>query len=261
MKTPFVLAQISDCHLLHDSDGRHCGANVLQNLAHVLNDIEQNVKPDCIVFTGDLTQDHSETSYQHFADAIKQSKISAPVYYLAGNHDEPALLTHYLSGSRFNADKVFTHDLWQIILLNSKSKTPSGYISKKTLHWLHNIIDPTKFQIIMMHHHPIDVGYFIDKHGLINKDEFWQNVARHETIKAIACGHVHQGRTLLFEKALNPMPVYTCPATSIQFDPQSETVSCNGQGPGFRLFTLKPNGEIKSRLRFCNNELTKEENA
>eukprot|EP00487_Bulimina_marginata_P011715 TRINITY_DN7494_c0_g1_i1.p1 TRINITY_DN7494_c0_g1~~TRINITY_DN7494_c0_g1_i1.p1 ORF type:complete len:123 (-),score=17.12 TRINITY_DN7494_c0_g1_i1:69-437(-) len=91
-KQAFVLAQIIDSHLFADRQGLHHGHNVYDNLIKVLNDIASNPAIDCMVFTGDLTQDHSEQSYQNFANAVQQSQIKIPIYYVAGNHDEPVLL-------------------------------------------------------------------------------------------------------------------------------------------------------------------------
>ncbi len=80
----FVVAQFSDCHLFADKQATHFGANVWQNLTKVLADISQRKNIDCVVFTGDLTQDHSELSYQHFVQAIEQAKLSVQVHFFSG---------------------------------------------------------------------------------------------------------------------------------------------------------------------------------
>lgn len=254
MNKPFVVAQITDSHLFASDKGFHCGVNVYHNLNKVLKDIYDNTQVDCIVFTGDLTQDHTNSSYQLFVDAVLQNHIKVPIYYLAGNHDNEEILNQYLSNDPFNSNKLISNEHWQIILLNSKSETPSGFITRESFKWLGSIIDPNKQQLLMMHHHPIDVGYFIDKHGLINKDELWSMIAKYPSIKGIACGHVHQGLTLLPEHSLKTVPVYSCPATSIQFDPKCVTASSNGQGAGYRLFSLTQNGTINSQLHFLKDQ-------
>jgi Icc protein len=55
-----TLVQISDSHLFSEQDGLHHGHNVLANLKSILLNIRQNPAINYIVFTGDLTQDHSE---------------------------------------------------------------------------------------------------------------------------------------------------------------------------------------------------------
>jgi Icc protein len=176
--------------------------------------------------------------------------ITTPFYYLAGNHDEHELLDKYLSVPPFSNKKMITHDYWQIALLNSKSESPKGFVSEGELSALENNIDNTKHQLIMMHHHPLDVGYFIDRHGLTNQTKFWQTITKQQTVKAIACGHVHQEMTIYSHPQDKGIPLYTCPATSIQFDPSKDSGSSNEQGGGFRLFSLFANGEIETQCHF-----------
>jgi Icc protein len=266
-----TIAQISDCHLFADINGLHHGVNVYKNLQQVLRHISQNTTIENIVFTGDLTQDHTEASYQNFVTAIKNEKINIPVYYLAGNHDEVSLLNKYLVGEPFRKDKAINTKHWQIQLLHSKSNTPSGIVEDENINTVINAIEPDKHQFIMMHHHPIDVGYFIDKHGLINKEAFWSKVKTISKLAAIACGHVHRASKIAKNETNiegseiegcssknigrptveQCVDVYTCPATSIQFDPQADTVEALDKGPGYRLFYLGTNGTLSSEPIWC----------
>ena len=252
-----VVAQFSDSHLFADINEHHHDANVYKNLQQVLASLANNEQIDVIVFTGDLTQDHSQDSYQNFAILVKQANLNIPVFYLAGNHDEPALLNQYLVEPTFNSSKCINAKYWQIQLIDSKSDTPAGYVNQSELSQLKNRIEENKFQLLMMHHHPVDVGYFIDRHGLTNQDEFWHGInALNQqgcNIQAISCGHVHRAMTLNkktkhIEQSLD---VYTCPATSIAFDPQKETVSSLGVVPSYRLFYLCDDGTINSEVCDC----------
>ena len=242
----FVVAQFTDSHLFSDKSGKHFDANVWQNLTIVLTDIAKRDNIDCVVFTGDLTQDHSELSYQHFADAVKKAQLKMPVHFLAGNHDDRELLTKYLLAPIFQDSKTIDNDSWQIQLLDSKSDTPSGLISQSNLHAFSQQIDNKKFQLLMMHHHPIDVGYYIDKHGLLEQDSFWRTIAQlneaNMNIKAIACGHVHRA---IQSTKLN-VDVYTCPATSVQFGDTKETIG--SILPSYRLFYLESDGTLSSNI-------------
>jgi len=245
-----TLAQISDSHLFADRNGMHHQANVYQNLKNVLLAIKQQPAIDAIIFTGDLTQDHTQASYQHFAQAFEECKISTPVYYVAGNHDDPVLLKRYLSQRPFYPDSVIESDYWQVLLLESKSATPAGVISKAQCKIAGSALDATKSQLVLMHHHAVDAGFFIDKHGLINKAEFQQFLTAYPSIKAIGCGHIHQALTLLVKLPQRTLNLYTCPATSIQFDTNAETAKSNGQAPGYRTFTLAANAQITTKVFF-----------
>ena len=243
--SPLCIAQMSDSHLFADKNGLHCGVNVYQNLLTVLADIATREHIDYVVFTGDLSQDHTACSYENFANAVYNADINIPVLYLAGNHDEHALLDKYLVNLPFSSAKSIENDFWQVQLINSKSDTPAGYVQLEQLNKLDAI---EKHQLLFMHHHPVDVGYFIDRHGLENKDEFWQVIANATTIKGIACGHVHSaGEYAAYSQQRDQsVPVFTCPATSIQFDPNIDGVSALPVGPGYRLFNLFADGTLQS---------------
>ncbi|MCW8834154.1 MAG: metallophosphoesterase [Colwellia sp.] len=251
---PLVIAQFSDSHLFADPQGLHHGSNVFLHLQQVLADIAKRADIDLVVFSGDLSQDHSEQSYQNFARAVSQAKLGVRVYYLAGNHDEQALLTKHLNQAEFCQDKTITANAWQLHLLDSKSGTPAGFVRQEELSSLKAKLDKDKFHLLVMHHHPVDVGYFIDRHGLTNQVDFWQaiNEMQHSSIKieAIACGHVH--RAIVLPKQALPskqsVDVYTCPATSIAFDPSKESVSSLNLTPSYRLFYLYQDGHINSEI-------------
>ena len=249
-KKQLTLAQISDSHLFSNSNGRHHDANVYQNLKRVLNAIKVQPLVDAIIFTGDLTQDHTPASYGLFVHAFTECEITVPVYYVAGNHDEPTLLKHYLSSAPFCQDKIIENERWQVLLLESKSATPAGVISKAQRDNAASVIDPTKAQLLLMHHHAVDAGFFIDKHGLINKAEFSQFLTAFPSIKALGCGHIHQALTLSVILPQRQLNLYSCPATSIQFDVNAETAKSNGQPPGYRLFTLADNKTITTKVFF-----------
>lgn len=250
MLAEITIAQISDSHLFADKQARHCHANVYQNLVDVLSDIKQKSVADIIVFTGDLTQDHSRQSYMNFAQAVEQVDIAIPLYYLAGNHDEPELLTQSLSKAPFRKEKIIALASWQVFLLSTKSDTPAGKVCPHQLDDFSQQVDLKKSQLVFMHHHPKSVGYFIDRHGLLNKNDFYLFLESNAGIKGVACGHVHQALTMPISLKERDIPLFTCPATSIQFDPNSPTIRSNGQSAGYRLFTLSSEQQLKSEAIF-----------
>ncbi|KGJ89309.1 metallophosphoesterase [Thalassotalea sp. ND16A] len=244
-----TLAQISDCHLFKDKAGRHCGHNVFINLQRVLEQLAQLEPLDAIVFTGDLTQDHSVESYQHFNQLVNEAKFKCPLYFLAGNHDDVELLNQQLVNDVIKADKEVILGHWRLLLTQSKSDTPAGYVDDEHLNVIANSKSSNLHTLLFMHHHPLDVGFFIDKHGLRNQTQFWQAVQQNPAIKAICCGHIHRGDSYFFE-GLNHLPVFSCPATSIQFDPNSVTLSALDIGPGYRILELDDDGNIETQLHY-----------
>jgi len=247
------VAQISDSHLFAEQGQLHCGVDVLANFQRVLFSIAENDEIDCLVFTGDLTQDHSDASYQQFVDAFAKANITIPCFFLAGNHDEQALLNKFLVNKPFKHDKTISKHNWQIQLVNSKSDTPAGYFAQDEAVRLSKVINQSCHQLVMMHHHPVNVGYFIDRHGLENHATFWQCINKHKNIRAIACGHVHgahyfPAQNIGEQRSYQSADVYTCPATSIQFDPDVNGVSALALGPAFRIFSLFEDGQLETEV-------------
>ncbi len=250
MSKEFIVVQISDSHLFADTSGLHHDTNVYQNLIKVLQNIKQLPHVDIIVFTGDLTQDHTDASYQLFVQAFNACEIITPVYYLAGNHDEPKLLNHYLASTPFCSEKVIETKHWQILLIESKSDTPAGEVTQQQFSQVANAINAKKSQLLLMHHHPVDVGFFIDQHGLNNQQQFRDFIDAFPSIAAVGCGHIHQALSLPMALTKRMVNLYSCPATSIQFDVTSATVAKNSQGPGFRQFILKADKQLFTDVTF-----------
>lgn len=242
------IAQFSDTHLFANHSQLHVGANVFKNLKQVLLSLAANKTIDFIIFTGDLTQDHTVESYKAFVELIKNTPITKPVYFLSGNHDEPLLMAEQLVGFPFCSDNLIETEHWQLFLVPTKSDTPAGVIENSALEAIKTKCEPNKYQWLFMHHHPVDVGYFIDRHPLLNQDDFWRAVSKQTAIKGVCCGHVHQGIDLLQEKTGKSCDVLTCPATSIQFDPLVDGVAALPLGPGYRLLDLHDDGTYNSEI-------------
>ncbi|NMP32264.1 3',5'-cyclic-nucleotide phosphodiesterase [Thalassotalea sp. M1531] len=242
------IAQFSDSHLFSDTKAKHHGAPVFENLSKVCKHIAGDKTIDIAIFTGDLTQDHTEDSYQVFADAVKKHLSHIPVYYLAGNHDEIDLLNKYLVNQPFRQQNLINLQMWQFHLINSKSDTPAGFVSNTQLAEVAKSSEPERFQFYFMHHHPQNVDYFIDRHGLENKKHFWQWLETQENVKGIACGHVHRAMKFTYQTNGFLLPVYTCPATSIQFAKHPKELKAEAISPAYRKFCFQGNGQITTEL-------------
>lgn len=246
MTKTFTIAQFSDSHLFADKEGLHYGAPVYQNLVNVLKDIGKQAV-DCCIFTGDLTQDHTIDSYKNFLNALNDAELLVPCYFLPGNHDNYELMQTHLIGEPIDSANIIESNKWQFHLVNSKSETPAGFVSTRQIDGIKESINDQRYQFIFMHHHPVDVAYFIDRHGLTNKTEFWQQINSINNLRGIACGHIHQGRIVECEQSLS---LYTCPATSIGFCSDPENLVADDTPPGYRLLSFFDDGTIETSLRY-----------
>lgn len=248
-----TIAQFSDCHLFSTKSGLHYGHNVFTNLASVLAELDKMRHLDAVIFTGDLTQDHSVESYQLFNQAIIDSNIHCPIYWLAGNHDDIELMNEHLIAEPIRHDKKVRIKNWQLLLIDSKSETPAGLVNQQQLDIIRNHNDEYEHTLILMHHHAVDVGYFIDRHGLKNQAEFWQAVGQNSLIRAVCCGHIHRGLNIASNNQ-HAVPLFTCPATSIQFNPNIDTVAALNKGPGYRILKLFADGNIETSINYLLNK-------
>src|SRR6476659_1795984 len=92
-----TLLHVSDTHLLAGNAPLGGRFDTAANLARTLEAAEATgIRPDAIVFTGDLTDLGEPEAYTALRAAVEPvaERLGAPVVWVAGNHDErPALRT------------------------------------------------------------------------------------------------------------------------------------------------------------------------
>lgn len=246
MKT---LIQFSDCHLFAKPESLHVGSPVYQNLSNTLKDIAEQ-QADLIVFTGDLTQDHTVDSYHRFVELVESAKLFLPVHWLAGNHDDRAIMAGTLTGNGFRADKQVKLDKWQIKLVDSKSDTPAGFVAEDELKRIKR--SDGKYELIVSHHHPVDIGYFIDRHGMQNQLELKRAIAANSNIQGYLTGHVHRAEQLAISFENRDVPVFTCPATSMQFAKDNDNMIAECILPRYQIVNLHDDGTISREVKLVN---------
>ena len=84
------MLQISDSHLYSRTDARLLGMDTSASFDAVIQlayeeTIAEGIEVAAILATGDITQDGSMASYEHYFKGV--SRLNAPVLWLPGNHD------------------------------------------------------------------------------------------------------------------------------------------------------------------------------
>jgi len=201
--------QITDCHLVADADGSYQGITPYRHLQRLL----ASLQPYPLILTGDLTQDHSEASYQLLADLLKD--WPAPVFYLPGNHDDPALMAKVFSAAPFHSANEIWCAGWQLLLLSTKGETPAGSFANERLVELATRLSaqPQRPAWLFCHHHPKPIGSSIDKHGLVESNEFCQLLDNTQKVRGLAHGHCHYA----YHQVNDSWQIVGCPASSVQF--------------------------------------------
>ncbi|MEH0665274.1 3',5'-cyclic-AMP phosphodiesterase [Vibrio scophthalmi] len=243
------LVQITDTHLFEPEDGSLLSVNTRDSFHAVVNAIvERHVEFDAILATGDISQDHTEKSYQRFVNGI--APLEKTCFWLPGNHDFKPSMTSVLPSSQIQpAEYVLLGEHWQLILLDSQVVgVPHGRLSDSQLDLLDSKLAqyPDKHALVLLHHHPILVGSaWLDQHCLKDADNFWQVVSKHNNTKAVLCGHVHQDMNVNHQG----VQVMATPSTCVQFKPNSNDFALDARSPGWRELILNADGSLETRVQ------------
>ena len=240
---PIRLLQISDCHLVSDPGADFFGRNPMKTLAQVTGYIEKHeAAVNAILTTGDISHDGSHESYAILAEHF--SRLNAPVYSLAGNHDvlpnfHEALNTGLLS----TAGHFIVHN-WLVIMLDSVivgDESGRGRVSDTELQRLEELlaIHPDKHTLLAVHHQPVAVtSEWMDTMKIINSETLFEKLAAHPQVRGILCGHIHHD----FHVQVNNINVMSCPSTCHQFLPASDEFAIDPIAPGYRWLELTDSG-------------------
>ncbi len=243
------ILQITDFHLFADKTKMFLGINPYDSLQTIVKSIKNQINnhaPDLIVFTGDVTQDSSQASYECFASLV--SDLPGKKVWLPGNHDTPNLGNHILARHNISNDKIMYFDRWHLILLNSHwAGHVAGKLSEKELDFLEVSLNDSnkKDVIIFLHHHPVKSGcIWLDDSMLANSAVFLELVNRHSNIKAIIFGHIHAE----YYFAHRNIEFFGTPATCFQFQIKKNKFQLDAAMPGFRWLDLYDDGSYKTKV-------------
>lgn len=243
-----LVAQITDTHLFAESEQQLMGTVTNNSLQAVLAHLSQlQPQPELLLLTGDISQDESYASYQRLQDLL--APLNIPAYWIPGNHDNLPVMQQVLNQSPFVAEKHFVAGGWHFLLLNSL--VPGcvyGQLAPESLEWLEQKLQLIGNQptLIALHHPPCLVNSnWLDQINLHNSAEFLAVIDRYAQVKLVIFGHIHQA----FDYQRRGVRYLGSPSTCVQFKPTSEEFGIERQAqPGFRLFTLMPDGTYKTTV-------------
>lgn len=242
------LLQLTDTHLFAPDDGCLLSVNTQDSFNAVVSEIvAQRRYFDALLATGDISQDHTEQSYQKFISGI--APLDLPCFWLPGNHDyKPSMGSVVDSPLIMDTNHKLLGKHWQLILLDSQVVgVPHGKLSESQLNFLQQMLDqyPNRHALILLHHHPVLVGSaWLDQHALKDADDFWAIVAKHNNVSAVLCGHIHQEMNVQHQGVL----VLATPSTCVQFKPNSNEFALDSRSPGWRELELFSDGSLKTQV-------------
>ncbi len=242
------LVQLTDPHLFADRRGEMRGVNTYESLQTVLAAARrQHWTPDALLVTGDITQDESRGGYRVFRSVFEP--LSVPVLCLPGNHDEPAFMHEELDGN-FTLMTPVAFDHWGVVLLSTYvNGTASGKLDDDSLAELDKILAERARAhfLVCLHHQPVPVGSrWLDGVGLLNPEAFFAVLDRHDNVRGVLWGHVHQQ----FDGERNGVRLMGSPSTCRQFLPQSDDFALDDRPPGYRWLSLGEDGSIATGVEY-----------
>jgi len=248
------LIQFTDPHLYGSETETLRGIATLPALEAALADAQRSSAwpPDVVLVTGDLVQD-DPTGYKHIRRMF--GHLGMPVLCIPGNHDDPSVLRRELRVDPFTVEGHRDYGAWRIVLLDSALPgSASGRLSDKTLAQLDEALKSAEGRhcMITLHHHPIAMGSrWLDRVGLENAAEFFDCVDRHDNVRAIVWGHVHQA----YEGTRKNVRLLATPSTCAQFVPYADEFAVDRRPPAYRTLELRSDGSLLTEVVWVEKRL------
>lgn len=179
-----LIAQISDIHF-----GPMFDYGKFRTAVDEINDIS----PDVVVVTGDITENGILSEFKMAAEEFKRLKTKT-IIYISGNHDYRA--TGYLLFKQFFPfDQVNeVGDTVVVVLSSARPDRDDGEIGHRQNLWLENTLKKyeNKSKVVAIHHHIIpvpDTG--ADQITIVDAGDVLRSLVKSE-VDIVLCGHRHR---------------------------------------------------------------------
>ncbi len=242
------LLQFTDLHLYGDADAMLRGHATLPALERALDHARaRHWDAAALLVTGDLVQDDAG-GYAHVRRLF--AGLGKPVHCIPGNHDLVQEMQAALAGAPFVLGGHFDLGAWRVVMLDSAEPgAASGRLAPAALAQLDQALGTAgaRHALVCLHHHPIDMGsLWLDRVGLVNRDDFLAVIDHHPNVRAVLWGHVHQE----LDRERRGVRFMSTPATCAQFLPGSAEFAVDARPPAYRVLSLLDSGGIESHVEW-----------
>jgi 3',5'-cyclic AMP phosphodiesterase CpdA len=232
-----VLVHLSDTHLVAGNRALSGTYDTAANLSATLRAVEGlGIRPDAIVFTGDLTDVGEPEAYAALREAVEPvaARLGAPLVWVAGNHDERPAMRRELLGLEATQEPVTgVWDFGGLRLVALDSTVPGwhhGEIDEGQRAWLSELLaTPAPLGTLLALHHPplpshipfFDILELRDQQGLAR-------ILEGTDVRGILAGHLHYSTSGTFAG----VPVNVAAATCYTMDLARPAEEVNGMDAG-----------------------------
>lgn len=232
-----TILHLSDTHLLAGNRPLGGRYDTATNLARTLEAVERlGIRPDAIVFTGDLTDLGEPEAYHALKEAVEPvaARLGAPIVWVAGNHDERTALRSALLGGEPTEEPVTgVWDLGGLRLVALDTSVPGwhhGDLDDGQLAWLHRVLaTPAPLGTLLALHHPPLPSHvpLFDILELRDQGRLAEIIAGSD-VRGILAGHLHYSTSGTFAG----IPVNVAAATCYTMNLARPAVDVNGMDAG-----------------------------
>ena len=232
-----TIVHVSDTHLLAGNVALGGRYDTAANLRRTLDAVERlGIRPDAIVFTGDLTDLGEPEAYAALRRAVEPmaERLGSPVVWVAGNHDErPAMRRDLLDLEPSQEAVTGVWDLRGLRLIALDTTVPGwhhGDLDDAQLTWLQDVLStPAPLGTILAMHHPPLPSHIplFDILELRDQGRLAEVLAGTD-VRSILAGHLHHSTSGTFAG----IPVSVAAATCYTMDLARPAVEVNGMDAG-----------------------------
>lgn len=239
-----ILLHLSDTHLRAAGSRLFDRVDSTDRLSRALAAIEASgVRPDALVFTGDLADLGEAEAYEAIRDLVEPfaARLDARLFWVMGNHDDRTALRAQLldqpsSDPLAPYDRVDELDGLRLVTLDSTVPGEHhGELRDAQLEWLREVLaTPAPLgTILAMHHPPVPSVLPLAASVELRDQSRLASVLRGGDVRAIIAGHLHYSTFATFAG----IPVSVASATCYT---QDLTVPVGGSRPqdGAQSFNL-----------------------
>jgi len=218
-----VIVHISDTHLLGEGRALYGAVPVEQRLASALARLEAGpIKPDALVFTGDLADLGEPDAYRRLRAAVEPvaERLGAEVIWVMGNHDERAPYASLLFDEpETDEPQDRVHDIRGLRVISLDTTVPGyhhGEITETQLQWLSGVLaDPAPHgSILAVHHPPVPTPLEVMAVLELHDQPALAAVLQGTDVRLILGGHLHYSTHSTFAG----IPVSVAAATCYTLD-------------------------------------------
>ncbi len=242
------IVHITDTHLFRDRDECLLAFKTQESFEAVLDCIaEREAHFDLVLATGDIAQDGSVEAYQRFGRTLE--RFAVPFYWIPGNHDKPDVMYGVDEFPRA-FDKRILAGNWQILMLDTcVPGEVHGWLEDEELAFLDEQLsridaDPeVEHTLVCLHHNPIPgTAEWMQGIGLHNAESLFAILERHDSVRAVVYGHIHQE----LDFVRSGIRYFCTPSTCIQFKPGVRDFALDPINPAYRWLTLRHDGSLET---------------